>query len=131
MNTYYEWLLVFIALFVPPVSILIKYPPLSLQKLIFRKKKNQYILVQHEFLTSCVLFFIGYIPALIHSLYLISKNDDHYRYYYELNKPHRSGSKSRPARSKSTTELLYKANKLAKKHPLTRVKKQDNIYGSV
>lgn len=133
MNTYCEWLLVFIALFVPPVSILIKYPPLCLQKLIFRntKKKSQYIHVENEFLTSCALFFLGYLPALIHSLYLISKNDDHYKYYNELNRRHKSNFKNRPKRSTSTSELLRKTNKLSRKHSSSRVKKQHNAYGSV
>lgn len=130
MNTYYEWLLVFIALFVPPVSILIKYPPLCLQRLFFvvikRSKKPQYVIVQHEFLTSCALFFVGYIPALIHSLYLISKNDDHYRYYYELSKSHKQRSKRK--RAKSTPD--FKSHN-SSKNPVSRVKNQSAIYGSV
>lgn len=130
MNTYYEWLLVFIALFVPPVSILIKYPPLCLQRLFFvvikRSKKPQYVIVQHEFLTSCALFFVGYIPALIHSLYLISKNDDHYRYYYELSKSHKQRSKRK--RAKSTPDFKTHSSS---KNPVSRVKNQSAIYGSV
>lgn len=152
MNSYYDWLLVFLAIFVPPVSVLIKYPPVFLQKLV-AKKKSKYKLkkTNNEFYLSFFLFFIGYLPSLIHALYLISKNDEHYRYYNELkrrykqeqlrkkkHKHSKSGNKAHHGKfgtgSANNNNLASKAAKKSKrcdKDPLTRVRIQESTYGSV
>lgn len=151
MNSYYDWLLVFIAIFVPPVSVLIKYPPVFLQKLV-AKKKSKYKLKQtnNEFYLSFLLFFIGYLPSLIHALYLISKNDEHYRYFNELKRRYKqeqlrkkkhkhSKSGSAAHRGKlgagSSNNILgsksSKKSKRSDKNPVARVRIQESTYGSV
>lgn len=52
-----DWFLVFVSIFVPPVAVWIK-------RGFFTK----------DFLINVLLFFFGFIPSLIHSLYIISKH---------------------------------------------------------
>ena len=155
MNVYYDWLLAFLAIFVPPVSVLIKYPPTFLQKLFRSKNTKKYHIKQtnNEFYLSVFLFFIGYIPSLIHALYLISKNDEHYRSYNELKRRYKHDQNrkkkhlnkktfskhkhaSKLSNNDSQSYLLPKSvntngNKMSTKDPLTRVRIQESNYGSV
>lgn len=52
-----DWFLVFVSIFVPPVAVWLK-------RGFFTK----------DFLINVLLFFFGFIPSLIHSLYVISKH---------------------------------------------------------
>lgn len=52
---FYDWLLVFIAVFVPPVAVLLKR---GLSK---------------DLIVNILLAMFGFFPGLIHALYIISK----------------------------------------------------------
>lgn len=52
-----DWFLVFIAIFVPPVAVWLKRG-----------------LCSKDFLINLLLFLLGFIPGLIHALYIISRH---------------------------------------------------------
>lgn len=52
----HDWFLVFLAIFVPPVAVWLKRGICS-----------------KDFLINILLFLLGFIPGLIHALYIISK----------------------------------------------------------